>query len=313
MLRGRVLLGQRGRAIVDAIPCFERAVLLDPDLVDAWALLADSYRLINIYAMAPPDGTIGQARRALDRALALDGEHAQALSTLANITATYDNDVERSLVFSARALARDPSHVQAMVERAFILASRTSTSATRISEALRDLERARQLDPLNGWAAAMQALSLSCVGRLDDALAAAHASVELDHNAFTGRWALVWVLSLLGRDDEAIAAATDALAMSGRGPRVLAEVAAIHARRGNRDAARAILTELEQRATSSFVEHSVLGSIHACLGEMAESRRLVALGIEQHEIWWQFAKSAAWAPFRADAEGAAMLGKLGFA
>jgi serine/threonine-protein kinase len=36
MLKGRVLLGQRGRAIVDAIPCFERAVLLDPELVDAW-------------------------------------------------------------------------------------------------------------------------------------------------------------------------------------------------------------------------------------------------------------------------------------
>jgi hypothetical protein len=79
-------------------------------------------------------------------------------------------------------------------------------------------------------------------------------------------------------------------------------VASIHARRGERDAVRAILTELEERAATSFVEQSVLGSVHACLGEMAEARRLVALGIEQHEIWWQFAKSAAWAPFRADAE-----------
>ena len=61
-----------------------------------------------------------------------------------------------------------------------------------------------------------------------------------------------------------------------------------------------------------LVEHTVLGSVHACLGEMTEARRLVALGIEQHEIWWQFAKSAAWAPFRADAEGAAMLGRYGF-
>ena len=31
MLKGRVLAGQRGRAILDAIPCFERAVLLDPE------------------------------------------------------------------------------------------------------------------------------------------------------------------------------------------------------------------------------------------------------------------------------------------
>ena len=313
MLKGRVLLGQRGRAIIDAIPCFERGVLLDPEMVEGWALLGDSYRLISIYGMAPADATIGRARRALDRALALDPEHAQALSTLANIASSYDNDVDRSVALSDRALARDPSHVQAMVERAFILTLRTTTSEGRIAEALRHLETARQLDPLNGWAAALQALSLACVGRLDDALAAAHASVELDHNAFTGRWALVWVLSALGRHDEAIAAATDALAMSGRNPRVLAEVAAIHARRGERDAVRAVLAELEERATKSFVEHTVLGSVHACLGEMAEARRLVALGIEQHEVWWQFAKSAAWAPFRADADGAAMLRKHGFA
>jgi hypothetical protein len=39
----------------------------------------------------------------------------------------------------------------------------------------------------------------------------------------------------------------------------------------------------------------------------------VALGIEQHEIWWQFAKSPAWAPFHADAEGRTMLGTYGFA
>jgi tetratricopeptide (TPR) repeat protein len=262
--------------------------------------------------MAPAEATIGHARRALDRALALDGEHAQALSTLANIAATYDNDVERSVAFSDRALARDPSHVQAMVERAFVLTLRPTMSAARIAEAVRHLETARQLDPLNGWAAALQALSLSCVGRHDEALAAAHASVELDHNAFTGRWALLWVLSALGRNDEAIAAATDALAMSGRHPRILAELAAIHARRGEREAVRGILAELEQRATASFVEHTVLGSVHACLGEMMEARRRVALGIEQHEIWWQFSSSPAWAAFRADAEGMQMLQANGF-
>src|SRR6476659_7592357 len=107
-------------------------------------------------------------------------------STLANIASSYDNDVERSIALSDRALARDPSHVQAMVERAFILVLRTTTSAARISEAL------RQLDPLNGWVSAIQAMSLACVDRLDEALDAARASVELDHNAFTGRWAMVW-------------------------------------------------------------------------------------------------------------------------
>jgi hypothetical protein len=124
---------------------------------------------------------------------------------------------------------------------------------------------------------------------------------------------LVWALSALDQHDEAIAASTDALAMSGRSPRILAELASIHSRRGQLDAVRGILAELEGRASKSLVEQTVLGSVHACLGEMAEARRLVAFGIEQHEIWWQFAKSAARAPFRADAEGAGMLRTYGFA
>src|SRR4051812_19119484 len=313
MLKGRGLAGQRGRAIVDAIPCFERAVLLDPELVEAWALLGDSYRLINIYGMGPAEATILPARRALDRALALDPENARAICTLANIAATYDRDVQRSVALSDGLIARDPNDVQAMVERAIILTSRTTTSPERIAESVRDLEKSRQLDPLNGWAAAIQAICLANVGRLGEAIDAAKVSVELEHNGFTGRWAMVWVLSALGRDDEAIAAANDALAMSGRHPRILSELAAIHARRGELDMVRGILAELTDRASKSFVEHTVLGAVHACLGEMPEARRCTALGIEQHEMWWQFSNSPAWAPFRADAEGAAMLRKHGFA
>ena len=313
MLKGRVLLGQRGRAILDAIPCFERAVLLDPELVEAWALLGDSYRLICIYGMGPADATIHQARRALDRALTLDPGNARALCTLANIAATYDNDVVRSVAISDALIARDRSDVQAMVERAIILTSRTTTSAERIAECVLDLERSRQLDPLNGWAAAIQAICLANVGRLDEALGAALASVELDHNGFTGRWAKLWVLSALGRDDDAIVAANEALAMSGRHPRILSELAAIHWRRCEWDVVRGILAELEERATNSFVEHTVLGAVYACAGEMAEARRHTALGIEQHEMWWQFSSSPAWEAFRADAKGAAMLRTYGFA
>jgi serine/threonine-protein kinase len=313
LLRGRVLLGQRGRAIADAIPCFERAVSLDPELVDGYALVADAYRLLWIYGIAPASATIPLAKQAVERALTLDPEHVQALTALANIVSSYDNDLEASLPLSDRALARDPTHVQGLVERAFVLSIRSHISAQHLHEMMRDLEKARAIDPLNAWAAALHALSLANVGRLDDALTAARQSVELDHNAFTGRWAMVWVLSTLGRDDEAIAASADALAISGRNVRVLAELAAIHARRGDADAARRILAELEVRATKEFVELTVLGSVHACLGELAEARRLVALGIERHEIWYSFAKSAAWTPFRADGEGRAMLARLGFA
>jgi tetratricopeptide (TPR) repeat protein len=194
-----------------------------------------------------------------------------------------------------------------MVERSVVQALRASTSEQRVAELLKHLELARRLDPLNAWAAALQAMSLASLGRPDDALQVAREAVELDHNAFTGRWMLVWTLSMLGRDEEALAAAEETLPMSGRNPRVLAEMAAIHARRGEREPAKRILAELQQRAKTGFVELSVLGAVHAALGEMSEARALLARGIGEHEAAWQFAKSPAWAALRSDPAGLAML------
>jgi len=313
LLKGRVLLGQRGRAILDAFPCFERAVALDPDLTEAHALLGDAHRLKWIYGMAAASDTIPQARAALDRALALDPEHVQALSTLANISAAYDVDIETAVALADRALAREPLNTQALCERAFVLALRTDSSAQRLAQALQHLRMATRADPLNAWAAALESLSLSCVGLHDDAVRAARHAVALDPHAFTGRWALVWTLSGVGRDEEALTAAQETLPMSGRSPRILAEMAAIHWRRGEENAVRTIVEELNSRATTGYVEWSVRGSAAAALGSIAEARTLVARGIAEHEVWWQFAKSPAWAPFRADPEGAAMLHAIGFA
>src|SRR5262245_24483363 len=117
---------------------------------------------------------------------------------------------------------------------------------------------------------------------------------------------------MLGRDDDAMAAAHEARPMSGRNPRILAEMAAIPSRRGEQIAVESILGELRSRASTGFIESSVLGTVYASHGDMPKARELVARGIGEHETCFQFAKSPAWAPFRADPEGAAMLGAIGY-
>ena len=51
LLRGRVLLAQRGPSIVRAAECFERALTLDPEWRKPHALFADANRLFAIYGM----------------------------------------------------------------------------------------------------------------------------------------------------------------------------------------------------------------------------------------------------------------------
>ena len=313
LLRGRVFLWQRGRAILDAMRCFEQAVALDSELVEAHALLGDAYRLKWIYGMASAAETIPVARAAIDRALAIDPEYPQALSTLANLAASHDNDIEASVVLSDRVLARDPSFVQAMCEKALVVSLRYDQPPQRYAQSLQHLRTARIVDPLNAWAAALRSWTLASVGLQDEAVDEARHAVALDRNAFTGRWALTWMLSALRRDDEAMAVALETLPMSGRNPRILAEMAAIHARRGEMDAARAILDELRVRATTGFVESSVIGAVSASVGFIDEARTLVARGIAEHEPYWQWAKCPAWAAFVADPTGTAMLRALGYA
>jgi serine/threonine-protein kinase len=312
LLEGRVLLWQRGRAILDALPCFEQAVVLDPMLTEAHALLGDAHRLKWIYGIAPAKDTIPRAREALDRALAIDPGNAQALSTLANLAAGYDNDIEAAVQLSDRVLARDPSNVQALCEKALVVSLRSDQSPQRYAQALQHLRAARAVDPLNAWAAALHSWSLACVGLYDAAVEEARHAVVLDPHAFTGRWALVGMLSELRRDDEAMAVALETLPMSGRNPRILADMVAIHVRRGETSAARAILDELRTRASTGFVESSVLGAVTATMGLMDEACTLVARGIAEREPYWQWAKCPAWASFRADPEGAAILSAVGY-
>jgi hypothetical protein len=56
----------------------------------------------------------------------------------------------------------------------------------------------------------------------------------------------------------------------------------------------------------------LLGCVTASTGVLPEERALVSRGIAEREAYCAFARWTAWAPFRADPEGAAMLHQLGF-
>ncbi|HJU76113.1 MAG TPA: protein kinase [Gemmatimonadaceae bacterium] len=311
LLRGRVLLAQRGPSIVRAAECFERALTLDPELAEAHALLGDSMRLFAIYGLAPTADVIPRARAAAQRALSLDPRQVEALATLANIAAVIDWDFAAGSAIADRALAIDPLHVRSIVERAFVNAYRHGASETVREQALGDLETATRIDPLNAWAAALRALSLSSTRRHAEAVAEARHAIELDPAAFTGRWSLVWTLAAMGRDVEALEAAEPALLMSGRGSRILAEVAASHCRLGNREAAEQVFQEITERARTGYVGWSEQGAIAASAGRIEEARTLVACGIEARESYVAFESCPAWGPLRADAEGRKLLDAAG--
>jgi serine/threonine-protein kinase len=311
LLRGRVLLAQRGPSIVAAAQCFQQALAHDPELAEAHALLADGQRLFAVYGMAPTSEVIPRARAAAHRALSLDPRQVEALATLANIAAVFDWDWVAGRAFTKRALAIDPLHVRALVESGFVESYRHGATDESRQHAREDLERATSIDPLNAWAFALRAWAHSSVADHQEAVRLARHAIELDPAAFTGRWALVWTLGAAGRNVEALEAAEPALLMSRRGVRILCEMAASHARLGDREAAELLHQEVSERARTSYVGWSEQAAIAASAGRIAEARKLLRRGIEARESYISFESCPAWQPMRADDEGRRMLDAAG--
>ena len=90
LLKGRAFVTRRGRAVLDAIPLFERAIALDPNLAEAHALLGDAYRLLGLYGIAPAAEVMPKARACIDRALAIDPNQAEALASRAISASIYE-------------------------------------------------------------------------------------------------------------------------------------------------------------------------------------------------------------------------------
>src|SRR5687768_2520286 len=85
-LRGRHLVALRGADnLRRAIDYFERALAADPEFARSWAGLADAIGLLPWYGDTPIDSAAAPARRAAERAIALDSTLADGYTALGNV------------------------------------------------------------------------------------------------------------------------------------------------------------------------------------------------------------------------------------
>ena len=132
------------RWLPQAIQNFQQATAKDPNYARAYAGLADSYALIGGYSGRPQNEFMPQARSAALRALELDGNLAEAHTALALIVQNYDYDWQTAEKEYRRAIELNPNYATAHHWYAEHLAL-----LGRFDEALRESERARELDPLS--------------------------------------------------------------------------------------------------------------------------------------------------------------------
>jgi TolB-like protein/DNA-binding winged helix-turn-helix (wHTH) protein/Tfp pilus assembly protein PilF len=128
----------------EAIGYYHQAADKDPNYARAFAGLAATYALIASYSGTPTAEFASQARAAALRALQLDDKLPEAHAALALIVQNHDYDWQTADKEFRRAIELNPNYATGHHWYAEHLAW-----LGRFDEALRESERARQLDPLS--------------------------------------------------------------------------------------------------------------------------------------------------------------------
>lgn len=144
-VKGRISWNRRtGRDLQDALGHFETAIMEDPNYALAHAGLADTYSLLADYNAALPHESYPKARAAATRALELDPQLAEAHTALAYVKMYYDWDWQGSERGFRRAIDLNPNYATAHQWYSEYLASQG-----RFDEALNEIRRAKEIDPLS--------------------------------------------------------------------------------------------------------------------------------------------------------------------
>ena len=280
-LEGRHHLTQFTPASLDrGRQCFERAIALDPQYAPAYAALAE-YHVWQAAGVVSA-GTLQAlqlGRQAALRALELDPLLPEAHAVAGQICAALDYDWAASEQHYLRAIASNPTAAAVRFSYSHWCLRPTG----RLTEALSEVERALELDPLSQSYGVVRAYLLSFTGRYEEAANVARRSFDMDPNHSLAQLVLSYILACQGRSQEAVDLAERTLQVHGRYPLTLMYAGAVLAMTGRRDAARGILVELEAMAAKTNSLAGPLTVVNCALGNLDDAFQWADRAIDQRD------------------------------
>jgi tetratricopeptide (TPR) repeat protein len=178
---------------------YERATQLDPSFALAWAGLSRVRKWQGATRLIPEEEGNRLAREAVERALALNPNLAEAHIQMGRIKQQVDFDWVGADASRQRAVELEPGNVDAVIAAAY-----SAAQLDRFDEALRLTRRAVGLDPLNPGSWQARGEIEFFVGQLDQAAADVKKALELSPDVFPGPILLSKIYVMLGRPNDAL-------------------------------------------------------------------------------------------------------------
>jgi TolB-like protein/DNA-binding winged helix-turn-helix (wHTH) protein len=191
-----------------AVRSFETAIEADPSFAAAHAGLASSYQVLAVIGGVAPGEMRPKSRAALVRALELDPDSVEAHTASGWASLQFEWEFAEAEKHFQRALVLDPNHATARHGLSLYLAA-----MGRLEEALDELRKAREIDPLSNVMENDVGNLLYYARRYEAAEAACKRVLEREARFAPAHFFLFNIHAAQGRHDAAVAALEAALAL----------------------------------------------------------------------------------------------------
>jgi tetratricopeptide (TPR) repeat protein len=307
-LKGRYCWNRRTQqGLWDGVKNFESALEIDPAYGLAHAGVADSYSLLGNYGVLPSHMVRARAKDAAVRAVELDPTLAEAHTSLGHVAATYDWDWE--LAEREFELAIQLKEYYATAHHWYAITC--LMPLRRLDEALLEIERAHELDPISASIARDTGIVLYCRREYDLAASQALRTLELDPSFYEGYWLFGLTCEQRSRLDEACAAFRRGASLS-RSPRLIGALGHSYALMGKRTEALEIVQELAALSLHRYVSPFDTALVYVGLVEKDRAFEWLDKALAQrcYEMVW-LKVDPRWDVLRSDPRFISMLNAIG--
>ncbi len=268
-LKGRFFWNKRtGNDLKKSIDYFEQAIAADPNYALAYAGVADGYVWLPGYTAGTPRDSYPKAKAAAKKALELDDTLAEARTSLAIAIWLYDFDSSQANREFQRAIELNPNYAIAHQQYGNV----TLSALGRFDDAIAEGKRAVELDPLSLVINTDLGSNYCYARRYDEAIAQLRKTLEMDAGFYIAHIVLSQALDAKGARDAAIVEYQKARTLNDD-PSVLGLLGRAYGLSGNKMEAEKILDQLKKLSQERYVSAYSFALVYLGLGDKEEALR----------------------------------------
>jgi len=278
-LKGRYFWNKRTPdSLKVALAYFNQAIDEDPNYAQAYSGLADTYALLGDwqYAVMTPKEAFPRAKAAAIKALELDSTLSEAHNSLAFCFDAFDWDLESAGKEFQRSIELNPGYATAHHWYAWHL-----SLLGRFDEALEEMRKAKNLDPLSLIINADLAELLVIAHFYDESIIQSRATIAMDPNFALAHNQLAQAYLQKHMNVEAIAELQKAVELSGGSPTCVANLARAYAASGKTSEAGKLLGDLKNHSNRGYSDASEVAVVYAALGDKDQAMHWLEIGYEE--------------------------------